>query len=234
MVNDNSASKRQQRRAEYKLARREKNQLPRDRVLIVCEGEKTEVHYFEEMRKELRVSSAKITVLHSAYGTEPKNVAEYAEYLFLYGDTHKGITSKAFDIVYAVFDRDEHPYYHEALKKMDILGKKYKNDKKDNVFHAIPSVPCFELWVLLHFQNVFSALSRHEVFRCLKKICPLYDKSSLTLYKDTKNNLPNAIARAKILNAKTTPHDGTEPYTAVVDVVEKLQEQVRNSHAPPV
>ena len=102
-------------------------------------------------------------------GTEPIQIVEYAESLFLNGDESKDIQSRAFEEVYVVFDRDDHGTYHNALAKTDALHLKYKNENKQKVaFKSIVSVPCFELWLLLHFEDVYAPIHRNEVYKRLK------------------------------------------------------------------
>jgi len=71
------------------------------RILIVCEGEKTEPNYFEEIRREYRIHTANVRVLPSEAGTNPMQIVQFAE------DTFRK-SGKAFDKVFAVFDRDDH------------------------------------------------------------------------------------------------------------------------------
>src|SRR6266481_22630 len=91
------------------LRRRVGNRPPYDRVLIVCEGEKTECNYFEEIRQNARISSAHVVVLPTDLGTDPRKVVESAQDVFNQKD-------KAFERVYAVFDRDDHPHYETAIQ----------------------------------------------------------------------------------------------------------------------
>src|SRR4051812_17565053 len=98
---------RRERRAE-EMRRTRGNRATFDRLLIVCEGKKTEPNYFEDIRQELRLPRAEVRVLHSDAGTEPRQIVDYAEKIFL--------EDPSFDVVYAVFDRDEHKTYHDALK----------------------------------------------------------------------------------------------------------------------
>jgi hypothetical protein len=46
---------------------------------MVCEGEKTEPNYLEEIRHSKRIPSAHWTILPSELGTGPEKVVEYAE-----------------------------------------------------------------------------------------------------------------------------------------------------------
>ena len=134
-------------RQEARLSRKAGRTRPYDRMLIVCEGAKTEVNYFSAIRREKRLPNADIAIVPSDYGTAPLQIVQYA--------IDKFQESKGFDRVYVVFDRDDHDSYHNALAKADATDKKLKNDAGAKVpFAAIPSVPNFELWILLHFRDV--------------------------------------------------------------------------------
>lgn len=127
MGRDNSPNVRQQRQLERKQQR---SRASCDRVLIVSEGTKTEPLYFNEIRAELRLPAANIAVVPSELGTEPIQVVQYAQHLFENGDRHKRIEPRAFEKVYAVFDRDDHQTFFNALYLADSLHKKLRNDAK--------------------------------------------------------------------------------------------------------
>jgi hypothetical protein len=74
------------RQKERDLRRRAAIRQPYERLLIVCEGEKTEPQYLDEIRQERRLATAHVQVRPSAFGTEPLQVVEYAEHLFRHGD----------------------------------------------------------------------------------------------------------------------------------------------------
>ncbi len=202
------AKKHRFERTEARLTRRPGRKRSYDRTLIVCEGEKTEVNYFEAIRREKRLPNADIRIVPSDYGTSPLNIVEYA--IDLFNDT------MAFDRVYVIFDRDDHPSYHNALAKAEATDKKLKSDEGKAVpFTAIPSVPNFELWVLLHFRDVLAPIHRTEVYAELRKPAhyPTYAKNSKTVHEDTKDRIPAATVRAVNLRAQFNAHSGTDPYT---------------------
>ena len=220
MARDNSSKKRQQRQ----LARKQANRASYDRILIVTEGSKTEPNYFREIREAHRLHNANVQVRPaSESGTAPIQVVEHAQELFENGDPHKNIQPRAFERVYAVFDRDDHDSYHNALSKAKSLDKKMRNDAKQPVvFQAIASVPSFELWLLLHFEDIQQPLHRDEVMRRLRSYIPDYKKSADNTYETTREKLPVAIQRAKLLATRSTEHTGTEPFTAVYQLVQLL------------
>lgn len=91
MGKDNQPKHRQKERD---LRRRTAIRQPYDRLLIVCEGEKTEAQYLDEIRQELRLATAHVQVRSSGFGTQPAQVVEYAEHLFRNGDRAGGIQAQ--------------------------------------------------------------------------------------------------------------------------------------------
>lgn len=219
MGRDNSPKERQRRQLERKLNRR----ASYDRILIVSEGSKTEPNYFKEIRAEYRLHSANVEVQPGVLGTQPIQVVEYARELFQKGDRHKGIRPRVFERVYAVFDRDDHPTFRDALARARELDGALRNDLKQPVkFAAIPSRPSFEFWLLLHFEDVRHLIHRDEVMQRLKRHLPDYEKGAGRAFAETKAGLPAAINRARALAQRSDPADDDEPYTGVVDLVELL------------
>jgi hypothetical protein len=219
MARDNSPKERQQKQLERKLGRRESH----DRVLIVSEGSKTEPNYFREIRSAYRLHTASVEVQPSDFGTAPIQVVKYALALFENGDRHKNIQQRAFERVYAVFDRDDHGSYFDALNLAASLNGKLKNDIKQTVvFRAIASVPSFELWLLLHFEDIQTPLHRDDVMRRLKLHIPGYDKGAGNAFSVTRKHVGVATERAERLAAQFSAHAAPEPFTAVVDLVKLL------------
>ena len=219
MALDNSPKERQRQQ----LARKEGRRALYDRILIVSEGSKTEPNYFNEIRAHYRLPTTNVQVRPSALGTEPIQVVQYAEELFKGGDRIKRIQPRAFEQVYAVFDRDDHRTYFNALRRAKILDGKLQSDAKQPVkFKAIGSVPSFELWLLLHFEDIQAPLHRDEVMRRLKQYIPDYEKGAVDTFARTRNSLPDATQRAKSLATKFSAETDPEPYTAIVELVTLL------------
>lgn len=220
MGQDNQAKHRQKARD---LTRRAARRAPYKRMLIVCEGQKTEPHYFGELCQEYRLATANVQIWPSSLGTEPLQVVEYAERLFMEGDLNKGILQGAFDHVCAVFDRDNHATYHQALNKANALNGTIRNDLDELItFQAIASVPCFELWLLLHFENVHAPIHRNTVYARLNPHLGGYNKGHSGYWKATRDRLDQAVGRAKTRAAATNAYDGNEPYTDVHQLVSLL------------
>ena len=118
------------------IKRPAKKQALRARILIVCEGAKTEPHYFEEIRLRSRTGVADIQICGKECGSAPISVVDYAEQRWLEA-------GKDFDQIFCVFDRDRHESFDQAVDRIQALNK--------HGFRAIYSHPSFEYWLLLHF-----------------------------------------------------------------------------------
>jgi hypothetical protein len=200
-------------RQRAKLERKQGKRQPGRRILVVCEGKKTEPNYLREIQAAMRIHAANLFVTHEGV-TEPRQIVEASWGIFQHG---KGrLQPKSADLVVAVFDRDDHLTYHEALdlaQRLDAL--KAKNDEKQPVrFLAVPSNSCFELWLLLHFQDHQTPVHRHHALECLQRFLSDYDKGMEGLFAQTREHLPKALRRAYRLAAQFDPR-GEDPWTAM-------------------
>ena len=219
MARDNSPQERQK----WQLARKLQSRASYDRILIVSEGSKTEPNYFGEIRSAHRLHTANVVVRPGELGTAPIQVVQFAQALFEHGDRHRRIQPRAFEQIYAVFDRDDHASYFDALKMAEAVDGKLRNDIKQPVrFKAVASVPCFELWLLLHYEDVHAPLHRDEVMQRLKQHVPGYEKGADHAFEITRGRLAIATQRAEQLSAKCNAFDAPEPYTGVADLVRLL------------
>jgi len=221
MGRDNQPKDRQRQKIERKTGQRE----PYDRLLIVCEGEKTEPNYFNEIRKEHKLSSTNVLAIPSRYGTQPMKVVKNA-YDYCKKDNNN------WEKIFCVFDRDNHPKFTDAIKKAMAIDKdkKLKNDQGEEIrFYAIPSNPCFELWLLLHFMGIATEISRPDVYKKLKKHMPGYDKGEEGHFVETKELLETAYKNADMISQNRNGSQVTNPYTAIDEVVKTLMELAKQS-----
>lgn len=214
MGRDNHPRARQKQKLERKKAKR----ASYDRILIVCEGEKTEPQYFEEIRQFHRLQTANVVILPSSYGTSPQQVVNFARY--------KLNESLEWEQVFCVFDRDVHPNFDNALKSAAALDRKFNNEVGEPIrFFAIPSDPCFELWLLLHFYCITHEIDRKKIIQMLRKdYLPNYEKSQKGCFLLTHSRLPTAFKNAKVLTKNRNSNKNENPHTAVGDLVKILTE----------
>jgi len=137
MGTDNLFHKKKARLAESH--RREKaRRAPYERILIACEGKKTEPNYFKDLRKAFGLNPMNVVIADKRHGLDPMSLVEYAL------DVYK--KEPDFNHVYCVFDRDKHLTYDAALDKISAFHM-----RRGAILHPITSIPCFEIWLLLHF-----------------------------------------------------------------------------------
>jgi hypothetical protein len=182
-------------RQKAKLARKKPKRADYDRILIVSEGEKTEPLYFNEIRQYYRLHTANIRILPSDYGTAPQQVVNFAK--------DECLKTKQWEKVFCVFDRDDHPSFYNAIKSVKALNKKHKNElKKPIEFKAIRSIPCFELWFLLHFIQITHEIHRDDVIKTLghPNYLPRYDKGKAGYFEQTLPLLKKAYLHSSQLD----------------------------------
>lgn len=207
------------------LLRKQARRADYDRLLIVCEGTKTEPNYFKEIRQTYRLHTANVAIYPSTSGTAPIQVVEYARELVKKGNPHRNIKPFAFEQVYVLFDRDTHVSFHEACQLAKSLDGKILNDNDQRIiFRAIVSVPCFEIWLLLHFENIERSLPGVEILKRLRRHLPSYEKAIVNSFALTRHKHDVAHQRAQVLIERHTPIDGVQPYTDVSQLVALLTE----------
>ena len=156
---------------------------PYDSVLIVCEGSKSEPNYLRALCVDQQLSAVNVRVVASP-GSDPMSVVNYA-----LGEVAKAVRDKLpYDRVYCVFDRDGHSNYDQAIATI-----KNSTAGKQGAAFAITSLPCFEVWVLLHFtysDAPFGASggrsSCDNVIRKIKEHFPEYSKGHTNLPQNPK------------------------------------------------
>ena len=210
MGTDDLFSKRKAKKAED-LKRSKQSREPYDKVLIVCEGEKTEPHYLIALRDHLKLSQANIKIDPDS-DSSPTSVVKYAKELI------KQSEKDPYDHVFCVIDRDRHADFDTAIAQ--INGYKNKNTK----LHAIVSNPCFEYWILLHFTYTTKLFGTSGDSPCMELIkndlqtyIPDYEKGDKSIMPPIiKSGLDTALAYAKKAN-DTAKRNGTDTPTTQMD-----------------
>lgn len=180
----------------------------RESFLIVCEGEKTEPNYF----RAFDVLNARVEVVGA--GCDPLTVVERALEL-------KQEAEDPYDQVWAVFDRDSHPpgRFNRARELAENQGicVAYSNE-------------AFELWYVLHFEYLNTAISRQDYIRKLSQyLGNSYAKNSRTMYELLLSRQPQGIRYAKKLLQSYNPQcpERDNPSTTVHLLVQELNRFLR-------
>jgi hypothetical protein len=199
---------------------------PYDKVLIVCEGEKTEPNYFSRLVDHLRLNTANVKIADNTTGLAPQTVAKFAitEYKI----------AKDYDKVYCVIDKDRHPLFDQAL---DIIRR--ARLAKGHTIKAVVSTPCFEYWLLLHFIKTTKDYYRGPGPVCKRVISDLkkqqgmanYEKGSNDVFDLTVSRLNQAIKNSKEILADRKTAGTDNPSTNAHELIEYLQNLKNNTLA---
>lgn len=197
-----------------------KRKIASERVLIVTEGKKTEPSYFHCLVLELNLTSV---LIKRSKGTSPLNVVESA--ISLVANTDDIRTA------YCVFDQDgNYANYKEALEQVKQKNRQINGTR----YLAVPSIPCFEFWYMLHVQYTRksykgSSSPCKDLIESLKQnvLFSGYNKATCEGFFDQIASMRGtAISNAKQIISEGKNDDFTEfhedPSTRVHLVVEDL------------
>ena len=172
-------------------------------ILIVCEGQKTEKNYFESLKEELKATNIHIC---PSPKSNPSSVVKCAK-----REQKKG----GYTTIFCIFDTDSHEDIDRAIQAAK------------SPLQAIVSKPCFEYWILLHFdyttrcfggQSPCDQLINERLKSHLPDYSKDYDFSKVIKYLDT------AVNRAKQSKAEYKKNPGSAfSYTDVYMVIEAIR-----------
>lgn len=185
-------------------ARKSATKHLRKLILIVCEGARTEPAYFESfpLNKKVRyivgAGANTVTVVKEAIRIRNK---------------------EEFDEVWCVFDRDSFP--------LGRVLEAFKLARHEGINVAF-SNESFELWYLLHFQYLDTAISRKDYCKKLTVQLGSYKKNDENMYQQLLAQQPIAIRHAKKLKSNVVSEDLAMscPVTTVHDLVQRLNKLI--------
>lgn len=188
------------------------------KLLIVCEGEKTEPNYFMEAREYFSLNTVNVEVRGDC-GSDPMSIVKFAKQRY----REEKDSGDPFDEVYCVFDKDGHDTYDKALNALTTATPK-------NTYFTINSVPSFEFWLLLHFNYTtrpYTALpgnsSGNQVLTELKYYMRDYEKGQLNIFGELKGQLEQAKEFSRRVMNESQRNSTDNPSTRVHELVEVLQ-----------
>lgn len=193
---------------------------PRKLILIVVEGTETEFNYFNAFKQEIRLTNISLEVTPSKK-SDPETVVAYAHRLY----KEKQKQQLLYDQVFCVVDGD-HAININNTNNYTSARARAKKLK----FEFIPSIPCFEIWFLLHFEYSHKPYKNYdELSKYLKKYIPNYDKN-IDVFVKISDQTNVAIQNAKRLDQFHTDNGNTDelnknPSTQVYRLVEEIIKQ---------
>ena len=152
----------------------------------------------------------------------PLSVVEYAE--------ARAREQGGYDTIFCVFDRDSHESFGRARDKIRGLAARARHALN---IHAIVSVPCFELWVLLHFEQTDRPwpTCTDVIARIRRDHLQGYQKADGAVLKTLVERLGTALVNARWLSSRPGIAD-ENPSTTVHTLVDHLR-AVGNKPATP-
>jgi hypothetical protein len=199
----------------YGLSRKTETKLPYTRFVVFSEGKNTEPEYLKSLSKSL----SRVLVKLQIYGGEgtPNTLAETAISYIRGTSRRRDLSSyEKNDQVWIMFDRDEHPKVKETIDNFQRAGLKvaYSN-------------PCFEIWLVLHFEDFDRPYDRHKMQSHLEKICPSYSvdngkKPDCSLFIA---KVGDAETRARAMSSRRIKEDAEfgPPYTDVYKLTDAMR-----------
>ena len=219
MGSDDLHHKRHERK-KAALQRRKSELASNKRYLIVCEGTKTEPHYFYDLLTDQRID-AHVRIAPND-GCSPDRIVEHALNLYKKG----AASGDEYDQVYCVFDRDKHTTFAAAVERINALRAKGKP------LETITSTPCFEFWLLLHFgynDQPFHATGKNSIGdQAVKKLKSKpgfsdYEKGKKGIYAELKDKIEDAFKHAKRLREANEKTNNDNPATDIDTLVLALR-----------
>lgn len=193
---------------------------PKRKFLLFCEGRNTEPRYFAEVR---RLFSDALVEIDTRGGVGvPMRIAEEAikeAELRRKAKRRKGRLDfyEQSDEIWAIFDRDEHPEYKNAVNACERASVRVGR-----------SNPCFEIWLILHIEDFHRPDGRHAVQKHLERLRPDYcpDGSKTLDFASIMQDLEVAEERAaKQLDSRNSEGDPFGPPSTTIHELTKSIKQ---------
>lgn len=211
--------KRERREAKASQKRKENIREKLVRFLIVCEGKKTEPHYFKSLINNYISAVCEVTIEGEGRAT----VALVDRTLEIKAELERK-NAMSFDRVWVVFDKDDFEDFNDAIKKAHKLG-----------FKSAWTNEAFELWYYLHFEYLDTGINRDAYIEKLEKAFRnkmgdnsfKYRKGNPDIYKLLQQYGREDLAK-RFAKQLRTLHTGTnyamhKPCTMVDKLVEELE-----------
>lgn len=150
-------------------------------IWLFCEGKKTERNYFEGLRITERINN--LTVIDSKRTDIQGLLKESIKF--------KNDRARKDDQIYCIFDRNGNS--KRELKAAIGLAKKHK-------INLIFSNPCFEYWILCHYEKYGKPIEYAELKSRLDKYLGNYNKADKGIYYRLRSKYENAMKNVEAVN----------------------------------
>ena len=179
-----------------------------ERHMFVTEGTKTEPAYIQGLVEELAQKLGNGVKKQITIWPEGTNTL----FLLKRAEDHLHNQKYEYQHIWIMYDLDDfpHDYFDNVVARCDALNKRNSENGSGPKYHAIWSNQCFELWVLLHFGPMDSAIDRNDYYEKISHhlssqgICNKYEKNNKEMFSYIRPHLKAAIKNAERLEKKFT------------------------------
>jgi hypothetical protein len=194
------------------------------KILIISDDTKSIIYYLTGFRQEKRINQKNLTI--EGYGIDQLSLARKAKE-----------NAEDYDCVFCLFDQDaghkNDPHYNKYVEALNLIKNYHKNK-----IVAITSVPCYEIWLLLHFKYIDKPFTNtgnksicNMVISELRKCDGMQDyekkkgegKADEKIYQKMKPYLKTAIQNAKLLEKSNERNHTNNPSTKIHILIGYLQ-----------
>lgn len=211
---------RQAARKRAKLARRQASLAGLPTALIVCEGRCTERHYLRGLMEYLRVNAANVEIAPGSSTTDAIGLVRTAR------DRYRA--KPEFDRVFIVLDGDQRSLAETRAEAAN--GIRQRGGGRVPI-DLVVTAPCFEYWLLLHFEYTTRDDSSSDVVRALKAHVTDYEKGDADIFRKVQGGFGSAVARAERASREMAAAGARSPMTEMPVLVEALKAMSRSPTA---
>lgn len=194
-------------------------------TLILCEDTKSSIYYLESAcfgLFDIPKNRCKIEGL----GRQTVRVVEQAIEL-------ANLNPEKYHHIFCVFDHDDEVHYDRALEL--AMEQPFRNCDGEPIIVAIPSNPCYEYWLLLHFPGNDSnapiavlpdASVGVQMRRRLQTVLPDYEKQAPDIWKAIEaagGHYRLALQSARRINRESNNDYRVRPTTAFPNLFDALK-----------
>ena len=189
------------------------------RILILCEGTRTEPNYFGGFKQAQRLTSVVVRPLRSRQVGPTGLLRRVREELK---------EDSGWDEVYCVLDHDGRDAEIDSFEKK-LAAVDLQADSCDT--KMVLSRPCFEFWLLLHFEitdRPFSSGPRgtecEDVIKRLGRHLHGYKKNDSQVFEKCREHIHTALDNAERLRrtARSLPRPSSAPQTQIETLIRRL------------
>jgi hypothetical protein len=189
-------------------------------IVIYCEGQNTEPSYIKKFSADVGTALIEVELIGGAGALTTivsKSLGRRKALLTAAQKASANSFESRFE-VWAVFDADNNS--SGAIKDA-------RNRLRDGGVGVAFSNPCFEIWILMHYQEVDGPLTHHKAQGLLSKCMPSYNhgRGAEIDYEKIREFYFDALKRARAAERRRLEERLPEgnPYTGVFKLTESIK-----------